>query len=116
MKFQRKSVRIAPKDYRDFLVQLDWGDLTFDAKLGNVSVDGVCALVDIDFLEDEEDKELRGSIMDRKTGERIEFECIQRWSSPGEFQGENVFFYGLQFKWDISIPESLITRGVAEET
>jgi hypothetical protein len=115
MKSDRRSVRIVPKDYRDYLVQLEWGELTFDAKLGNVSETGVCALVDVDFIEEDEDHELRGSILDRRTDERIEFECILRWSSEGEFQGQKVYFYGLQFKWNIKIPESLLTKGMEEQ-
>lgn len=105
-----------PPDFRDFNVQLKQADLTMIGSLGNISEDGMLALIpgEIDPPM-EKDAVFDGVIRSSRLSEDLVFRARKVWSEVRPIQNSPYHLIGMQFIEDITLPDTLIAFELAAE-
>ena len=116
MQEKRRRNRMIPPDFRDFNVQIKQADLTMIGSLGNISSDGMLALIpgEIDPPV-EKDTIFDGLIRSRRLSEDLTFRARKVWSEVRTVQNTPYHLIGMQFTEDISLPDTLIAFELAAE-
>ncbi|EQA51608.1 type IV pilus assembly protein PilZ [Leptospira kmetyi serovar Malaysia str. Bejo-Iso9] len=80
--------------------------ITLHAKLGNISETGICLILngqDLDVTEP-----VHGSVIEKKSGKRLEFEGDIVWAGPETIDHKERFVYGLRFRMPMVLTETLV--------
>ncbi|MCB1315254.1 MAG: PilZ domain-containing protein [Leptospiraceae bacterium] len=109
-----RALRIAPRDFQDYFVQVLVDDRLFDAQLGNISETGLCFLLTglVDFDPDATHK-VEGTIRSRRLPESIVFKGNMVWNRQNSAQGEDQTLCGVHFFEQIDLPHALIALGMS---
>ncbi len=113
---KRKRQRIIPPDFKDFAVRLQQGDLTMIGVLGNISEDGVLALIPGQsgpVLG--KDAILDGLIRSNRLSADLPFRARKVWAEQRLHHGEPYHFIGMQFIENVDLPDTLIAFELAAE-
>ncbi|TGL60114.1 PilZ domain-containing protein [Leptospira ognonensis] len=110
MDSERRLPRISPREFRGFEVQLDLDGLTIMGKLGNISEEGLCFVGDDDFLSDEIDNLILGTILFDQGSQRIFFEGKVMWVQTAKIRGVACYLAGLQFTEKMKLTDSMLAR------
>ncbi|PJZ68945.1 pilus assembly protein PilZ [Leptospira perolatii] len=101
-----RSPRFYPKDFDDYIVHVESGLITLEGKLGNISESGICIMMageDLGLTD-----MVEGSIVERKSGRRLEFVGDVVWHYPKIVQGRDRTIYGIHFRDSLELTDSLI--------
>ncbi|TGK04756.1 PilZ domain-containing protein [Leptospira semungkisensis] len=108
-----RSPRFYPRDFDDYIVQVDSGLITLEGKLGNISESGICVLMSGEDLTGS--MAIEGSVIERKTGKRLEFLGDVVWKVPKNIETKKKFLYGIRFRNQLELTESLILINLSLE-
>ncbi|MBM9577039.1 PilZ domain-containing protein [Leptospira sp. 201903070] len=103
---QPRSHRYYPGVYADYIIQIEFGLITLHAKLGNISETGICLIFNGEDLDPTEP--VYGSVIEKKTARRLEFEGDIVWSGPETIDHKLRFVYGLRFRAPMILTETLV--------
>lgn len=108
-----RSARIAPKDFRDFTVQLHHEDAVTLGHLGNISDRGLCIVLPpgVDFPI--EKTPVEGYVLSRRMGEPLEFSGKVAWKAHGTVQGSEYLLAGIQFHTAQDLPDTLMALSIS---
>ncbi|TGJ99997.1 PilZ domain-containing protein [Leptospira langatensis] len=108
-----RSPRFYPRDFNEYIVQVDSGLITLEGKLGNISESGICVLMSGEDLANS--IVVEGSVIERKTGKRLEFLGDVVWKIPKKIESKQRFLYGIRFRNPLELTESLILINLSLE-
>lgn len=111
----RKSSRVFPKDFIDYKVNLVLGDSVYQGHLGNISENGMCAVMGTDF-QPHENQILEGSIYYAPVDDTMVIKGRVVWKSEYKHQNkapQNMI--GMEFAEKIVFPEYLLAQTMAIE-
>lgn len=108
-----RSPRFYPKDFDEYIVQVDSGLITLEGKLGNISESGICVLMSGEDLPTS--LAVDGSVIERRTGKRLEFLGDVVWKVPKQVGNKEKFLYGIRFRTPLELTESLILINLSLE-
>lgn len=113
MQFER-SLRIAPRDFQEYFVQVTIGDRIFDASLGNISETGLCILLvgTVDF-NSENGNQAEGTIRSKLLPESLNFTGRTVWTSLSKVNDHTMTLVGINFNNQINLPDTLIALGMS---
>ncbi|EMN01428.1 type IV pilus assembly protein PilZ [Leptospira noguchii str. 1993005606] len=103
---QPRSHRYHPGVYADYIIQIEFGLITLHAKIGNISETGICLILNGEDLNVTES--VYGSVIEKKSEKRIEFEGDIVWASKETIDDKIRFVYGLKFREPLILTESLV--------
>ncbi|MBW0435815.1 PilZ domain-containing protein [Leptospira yasudae] len=103
---QPRSHRYYPGSYADYIIQIEFGLITLHAKLGNISETGICLILNGEDLNVTEP--VHGSVIEKKSGKRLEFEGDIVWAGPEVIDHKSRFVYGLRFRVPMILTETLV--------
>ena len=116
MQEKRKRQRMIPPDFRDFNVQLKQADLTMIGSLGNISEEGMLALIPGETDPKVDEKVFfEGSIRTKRLKQDLTFRARKVWSEVRPLHNEPYHFIGMQFEDSMSLPDALIAFELAAE-
>ncbi|MGJ4788784.1 PilZ domain-containing protein [Leptospira koniambonensis] len=108
-----RSPRFYPRDFDEYIVQVDSGLITLEGKLGNISESGICILMSGEDLPGS--IPIEGSVIERRTGKRLEFLGDVVWKIPKQVDSKRKFLYGIRFRDPLELTESLILINLSLE-
>lgn len=114
MDSERRLARIAPREFRDFEVQLDLDGVTLAGKLGNISEDGLYFLTEDDLLSDELNNTIIGSILSTKEkgAKPVFFEGKIMWTQSTVIRGISYYAAGIQFNGKLILTDTMLARSL----
>lgn len=113
---KRRRQRMIPPDFRDFNVQLKKADLTMFGSLGNISEDGMLALIPGESAPQiENDTIFDGVIRSARLSKELTFRARKVWSELRLIHNSPYHLIGMQFIEDITLPDTLIAFELAAE-
>ncbi|WP_010570447.1 PilZ domain-containing protein [Leptospira broomii] len=108
-----RSPRFYPKDFNEYIVHVESGLITLEGKLGNISESGICILMPGEDLPTT--VAIEGSVIERKTGKRLEFLGDVVWCISKQIGTKEKFLYGIRFRFPMELTESLILINLSLE-
>ncbi len=108
-----RSARIAPKDFRDFTVQLHYEDTVTLGHLGNISETGLCIVLPAGVDFPPEKTLVEGFVMSRRLPTTLEFTGRVAWKARGDVQGEESLLAGIQFHKSVDLPDALMAVSIS---
>lgn len=108
-----RSPRFYPRDFNEYIVHIESGLITLEGKLGNISESGICVLMPGDDLS--QTSAVEGSVIERKTGKRLEFLGDVIWRVNKQLGNKEKFLYGIRFRSPLELTESLILINLSLE-
>ncbi len=108
-----RSPRFYPRDFDEYIVQVDSGLITLEGKLGNISESGICILMSGEDLPSS--VVVDGSVIERRTGKRLEFAGDVVWKVPKRMGEKEKILYGIRFRAPLELTESLILINLSLE-
>ncbi|WP_244594461.1 PilZ domain-containing protein [Leptospira ryugenii] len=112
MESERRLPRISPREFRDFEIHLDVDGITIIGTLGNISEEGLCFLGEDDFLSDEVQNSVIGTILWAGGTKRIFFEGKIMWVQTSKIRGKEYQLAGVQFNEKLNLTDSLLARSL----
>ena len=108
-----RSARIAPKDFREFTVQLHYDDAVSLGHLGNISETGLCIVLPPHVEFPAEKTLVEGYVMSRRMEDTMEFTGKVAWKALGNVQGTECLLVGVQFHRALELPNTLMALSIA---
>ena len=109
MSTQRVKKRIYNKEFVNFTVQLQKDNKNVQGYLGDISDEGMCAIlpgIDIgDFIKGDQ---LTGTLGGKHLREEMRFDARIIWKSEEEVRKEPALLIGLNFNGRIDLPDAVI--------
>lgn len=106
---QRNKPRVYTNEMNHFEVHLDLGDNGATGYIGDISEEGMCAVVPGDDTPGfEKDAPLTGKIGGSYLPEEMRFEAEVVWQSASEQRGQKVQLLGLKFTKAVDLPDQVI--------
>jgi len=116
MHIERNRPRISPTDFIDFNVSLKMGDFDLKGYLGNISENGLCAIIPYEGERlAEVGLESTGIISSRRLADNIDFKGRVAWASSSPIRGKPHMLVGVEFKSALSLPDEIIAISLASE-
>ncbi|MBI3396379.1 MAG: PilZ domain-containing protein [Spirochaetia bacterium] len=110
---ERSRPRIAPKDFADYAVNIKLPGLKCDGFLGNISEDGLCAIVPFEGpLGSEPGTEITGEITSRRLAGPLAFQGRLAWVSSSSIHDRPHLLLGIEFKARMDLPDNLLALGL----
>lgn len=110
----RKDRRLAPRDFRDFTVQLHHEDDMVLGNLGDISESGLCIVADDDKVSLPEPRAMvEGYVSSKRLKDSVAFEGRVAWTSIGEVEGKPCAMAGIQFYKPASLPDTLTALSIS---
>lgn len=113
MKWERRGIRLKPKEFEEYKVRIDLGELTLEGSLGNISDSGLCVILPEDALLDEVGSEVTGAIHSKIRTEYLDFQGRIAWSNLSE--DEKGYLSGIEFSQTIVLSNHLITKSMLDD-
>lgn len=110
----RKTTRIYPKDFVDYSVTLNYNGTIYKGFLGNISENGLCAIMPSEF-QPNANAIIDGSIIYNPLKDELKITGRLAWKTNYEFQKKNTVMIGMEFTSKIKFPEYLIALSMSFE-
>ncbi|MCC5813241.1 MAG: PilZ domain-containing protein [Leptospira sp.] len=115
MKVDRRGIRITPKEFEEYKIRIDLGELTFEGNLGNVSDSGLCVIMNDDSLMDEVDSEITGAILSRKKHDYLDFQGKIVWAKESSSEPRQ-YLAGVEFEETLVLTNELLLKSMLFES
>lgn len=116
MKEDRKGTRISTKQFKDYKVRIDLDELTLEGMLGNISETGLCIMMRDDSLSDEVGTSITGAIVNKVTGESLDFSGRIVWSKDSQTNSNDAeIFSGVEFDAPIVLTHALFIKSIEHQ-
>jgi hypothetical protein len=116
---KRSIERVFPKDFQDFNVHLKLEDITINGTLGNLSEEGMCAIVPgtgesiVSALARQ--KEVSGVIEGRRIKGMLDVKGKVVWTELRHSGEGEMRYLGIRFDENVELPESVIALCMSDE-
>jgi len=115
---KRMQERVFPRDFQDFKVHLRLADLTINGTLGNLSEEGMCAIVQGHAPSVAEALTTNRAISGMIEGPRLKHNLSVSgqviWTDERELNAQPARFVGVKFDQPIELPEAVLALCMAE--
>lgn len=107
--FRQRSPRIYANDLNQFKLELNLNlaGEEFFAYLGDISEDGLCAIVPMDgdgVLHTDVGAEIEGVLLGKNLEEQMHFQARVAWQDMGNVKGRNSYLVGVEFSSPVYLP------------
>ncbi|MCB1177130.1 MAG: PilZ domain-containing protein [Leptospiraceae bacterium] len=110
----RKATRVYHKDLNHYKVNFSMDGIEYRGKLGNISENGMCAIMPTDF-QAPQGSELQGYLLYEPLKEKIEVQGKVAWKTDYEHQNEIQQMFGMEFTGSVEFPEYLMALTMSFE-
>lgn len=106
---QRNKPRVYTNEMNHFEVHLKTGDVSLSGYVGDISEEGLCAVIPGENLPAvEKDAAVSGKIGGSYLQSEMTFDARVVWQSEIEQRGGRVRLLGLQFSQSVDLPDQII--------
>jgi|JI9StandDraft_1071089.scaffolds.fasta_scaffold329795_1 hypothetical protein len=112
MNSTRKVNRITPKEFEDYRVLLELGELTLEGSLGNISETGLCVIMNDNSLLDEIGEDISGIVMSKEKKDKVHFTGKILWYKVQKSNNDLTHQSGIEFSSKINLTQALILKNL----
>lgn len=117
MYVERSRTRISPRDFIDYVVSLRIGDVEYQGFLGNISEDGLCAVIPHSgAVEAPIDAPVSGKVVSRRLQAPLAYKGRAAWQSSSQIHNQPHVLIGVQFEKTMTLPDPLLALGMSTDS